>query len=769
MTDTSNARGAERLNRFPTFCVRCQRRVPENHGRLLRTAEGYAADCGGMTLAPASKWENFVPSRFQAAIPEALKNLPHVVLAAVAGSGKTKTLEWLANVFPHLLGRTLALSFNRQIAEELRCRMGGAVECRTLNSFGGGALTAWLRTTGIKEPGKPDEHKLRKLAARLYPVENHPHAEAHRALQAPLVEIAELEQATLACNPAKIAENYGVDLGEADVGLLYQAVPVLVAAAREEAERGWYDFNDQIMLPAVDPRIAVPTFDTVLIDEAQDVNEAQMRLVLKAAGKEGRVIAVGDRYQAIYGFRGAGIAAFDDLLTGLRATARGAVELPLSICYRCPQVVGALVNERNLLVDAAGVRTAFEVREDAPEGRILDLHEASLVDAILDLGDVATQKGAVMVLCPRNAPLVRPCLALLTEGVKASIRGRDIGASIVNMIYKVNPGAKRTKETKIVGQQQVSVLVKCLTAHVEKAVEKLRKAEKLNEAQKITDQADVILAFAASAESVSEIVHGLERIFSDSTEGVVLSTVHRAKGLEARHVYLMEDWLMPWPQAKQTWERRQGLNLKYVAYTRAQETLTFVYDDRHLPEDRDEDEACGPPARDETPEDRAQEALEAFAEESEVTPEESEAALDDLAVAPATPEEETAAAVATEAARLRGLPTWPATGDGAYDPPLLADWREIAAAYQAAGVVATLDRPEGWRQHALTLVLGGVTVRVSTTCDGEGPARTKGANAIDVVRVNAHGRPIGGKRKVLRRAGWRGRVAERVNALLLGV
>jgi DNA helicase II / ATP-dependent DNA helicase PcrA len=58
---------------------------------------------------------------------------------------------------------------------------------------------------------------------------------------------------------------------------------------------------------------------------------------------------------------------------------------------------------------------------------------------------------------------------------------------------------------------------------------------------------------------------------------VLLSTVHRAKGLEAERVFLLYPDKLPlqW-ENQQAWELRQEMNLKYVALIRAWAELYFV-------------------------------------------------------------------------------------------------------------------------------------------------------------------------------------------------
>jgi superfamily I DNA/RNA helicase len=55
--------------------------------------------------------------------------------------------------------------------------------------------------------------------------------------------------------------------------------------------------------------------------------------------------------------------------------------------------------------------------------------------------------------------------------------------------------------------------------------------------------------------------------------------VHRAKGLEAKNVFILKPELLPHPMAKQPWQQEQERNIKYVAFTRALESLQFITED----------------------------------------------------------------------------------------------------------------------------------------------------------------------------------------------
>jgi DNA helicase-2/ATP-dependent DNA helicase PcrA len=85
------------------------------------------------------------------------------------------------------------------------------------------------------------------------------------------------------------------------------------------------------------------------------------------------------------------------------------------------------------------------------------------------------------------------------------------------------------------------------------------------------------LSFQVSG--VNALCDEIEALFSDDESTVLLSTVHRAKGLEKPRIFLLFPDKVPleWPNQKD-WEFEQELHLKYVALTRAKEALFFVHE-----------------------------------------------------------------------------------------------------------------------------------------------------------------------------------------------
>src|SRR5690606_14195582 len=105
-------------------------------------------------------------------------------------------------------------------------------------------------------------------------------------------------------------------------------------------------FDDMIWLPYVHGWKPTHLYDRIFIDEAQDLSKARTELLLSYLKPDGRILAVGDEYQAIYKFAGAKENALSELCARLNAK-----RLPLSVSYRCPKKVVALAKEINKSIE----------------------------------------------------------------------------------------------------------------------------------------------------------------------------------------------------------------------------------------------------------------------------------------------------------------------------------------------------------------------------------------------------------------------------------
>lgn len=477
----------------------------------------------------------FIASIFQLAIFEwILKGIGNAVVKAVAGSGKTTTL---VEALSRMTGRVLFAAFNKHIAEELKVQLDARglrhVEVSTIHSFGFAIIRNQLGWAKINDRKYNEILKARMSEGDW----------KDSQLRKAVLDLCGLARGTFTKVSDKeamreLALKHNID-ANGDLDKAIELAAFLVMEGTEDTKT--IDFTDMIWFPYAH-HLSVPTFDWVCIDESQDLNRAQQWLMIEA-GRKGRTLAVGDPGQSMYGFAGADTESIPRLIEALHATV-----LPLDVCYRCPT---------SHLQLAQKIVPNILPRDGAPEGTVATVEYEKAIPLMKD-GD--------MVICRINAPLAKIALRLIRNNVKAVLRGRDLSTGLINLIEK--HGGKRSVD--------VDDCLAKLKEYTAKQAAKLRKLDEDVQAGSIEDKFDTILALSDGCHTVEDLKHRIETIFTDTIGGVVCSSVHRAKGLQAERVFIYREELMPHPKAKREWEKVQEKNIRYVALTRSKDVLTFV-------------------------------------------------------------------------------------------------------------------------------------------------------------------------------------------------
>ena len=484
----------------------------------------------------------FIPSAYQKAIFEEFKNgTGNVEVNAVAGSGKTSTLLQLLDLAPKN-AKCVFVAFGKAIADELKTKVPENTQASTIHSVG---MSIVKRYNGGKI--KVDTWKIKNIMDKIPALEITKGAtysekstiyDVRRKIEG-MIEIckATMVNYTDMQAVAKVCDMYNVEFVNGEY------TPHFVKVMEKSIENTFViDYNDMVYLPVVH-NMSFPKWEYVFVDECQDLNRTQIDFVLRMVAPNGRIFTVGDPYQSIFGFRGADSQAMNRLKEALNSKS-----LPLSVCYRCPPEHIEL---------AKTLVPHIEAFEGHASGKIDRIKRDKFVESVKD-GD--------LVLCRVNAHLVSAAMQLIAAGRKATIKGRDIGKNLVTTVKNLkawNIEDLFTNLDKWVTQQQ-DILNR-------------RKASQ-SAFDAIDDKADVIRVIADESKTVQQVIDKIESLFSDEKgTGVILSTVHKAKGLEAKHVYILAPELLPLVRKNQTdWEIEQEKNIQYVAYTRAMDHLTFI-------------------------------------------------------------------------------------------------------------------------------------------------------------------------------------------------
>lgn len=531
-----------------------QSTTTDNNGdwKTKAQAKVNAITGGKPSVAPIKKASG--SPQQEAVWKELLEGATHLVVEAVAGSGKTWTMVQGCLRIP-TTKRVGFVAFNRHIANEATGKLQASgcmhVSCGTYHSFGLRAVRSVYPNIQISE------YKIDDIWESI-PVPPDMEAADWRniaSLTKKLVAFAKnylLDETDpdLTTKLEELADHHAIDLNGIGVKAL-EYVPRVMAESRRRAS-AVVDFDDMIWLPVV-LKLKIPfTFDILIVDEAQDTNRCQQELALLLC-PSGRIVIVGDRYQSIYGFRGADVTAIPSMTARLGETPRGVKTMPLSVSWRCPSSHISL---------AQSIVPQIQAAENAPAGTVLNL--------LLDKALYSMRPGN-LVLCRCNAPLIPVAYALIRRGVKAVIRGRDIGSGLLALVQKLKANASALPQ-----------LLVALRAYRWEELERLsRLGEKAaGRVGALNDRCDCIEELVSGCSSIPELEARIESLFADfeqdgaPKQAVVLGTIHRTKGLEAEVVFVLNPELIPHPMAKQEWEQVQESNLAYVAATRCKHGQT---------------------------------------------------------------------------------------------------------------------------------------------------------------------------------------------------
>lgn len=481
-------------------------------------------------------------SEYQRLVFDTYKNENcNIAVEAGPGSGKTTLLKQLCKLTP-TSSRTIFLAFNRSIVDELKLRLPASTEVSTLHGLGcrmlykhyGKVKVVESKTFGIlkklESKWKDDLKDIKNVNHYLYNLSD-------------LYDIYRMNLLTKVDEEIEgLAYRFNIETNP----LILEQLNTLVTTMEKvnKTQRGIFeiDYLDMIYLPVVQDFSSVK-YDSVFLDEAQDLNLCQHALVEKLLGRNSRLISVGDPRQCIYAFLGASSNSFESF--SLRPNTK---TLSLPITYRCPIKVVEKIN------------TIFNVVKPAPTASVGEVRDGSFDEV----------REEDMVLCRNNKPLLQAYFRLLEDNIPCFVRGAEFGKGILRMILPYK-------------HYSLSSLFEKLYRDLEKLEERLalagvfapRKHKSYLAMSENIDLVEVITRFREFY-NVEELIPVVEQIFKDNGNGIMLSTIHKAKGLEADRVFLLNPELIPSKYATQDWEIDQENKLLFVAYSRPRKELIFV-------------------------------------------------------------------------------------------------------------------------------------------------------------------------------------------------
>lgn len=369
----------------------------------------------------------------------------------------------------------------------------------------------------------------------------------------------------------------------------------------------------------------------LVIDEAQDLGFLNYRIFSRmlAIHPEMKVFLVGDSRQNIFGFNGGSYKHLEEFLSGQG----NYTQKTLTLTYRCPDAVNDYVNRfrfddcvNSPIRSANGVKGLFDIKgyEDAcSETRNVLAQVQSLgqlKDSVVICNTLRYLGCFIELLGEKGIPYrvfggqkeVKPHIKILNHLLRIVDAENDYSirkiANIAHITLNDYPG-KNQKErfyNTEIGRKVLEIrrdierLDKRVTSVVQDATEILlplfeSKAEVVNDFNRFIELAmnyeslgSLLLGFAIDRETFVAFFEKnyVECAVPVSEDWLTISTIHSAKGLEWKHVFVLGlfegNFPNPWFVRNDSDEQKvryfnESMKAMYVAATRARESLHLSY------------------------------------------------------------------------------------------------------------------------------------------------------------------------------------------------
>lgn len=517
-----------------------------------------------------------------------------LVVRAGAGTGKTRAITYrIAHgvlVGAYEPTNVLAVTFTARAAGEMRSRLrdlgAHGVQAQTFHAAALRQLSYfWAHAVGGPMP-QLQEHKAGLVAQAAGQLG----MSVDRTTIRDLASEIEWSKVSLA-GPEHYVERAQSAAREPVSGMSHEAIQRLILAYEEaKSARGVIDFEDiiLILIGIMSERDDIARqirhqYRHFVVDEYQDVSPLQQRLLDHWLGERTDLCVVGDVSQTIYSFTG----ATPRYLRDFRKRFKDAAEIELVRDYRStPQVVDVA----NRVIAPGRLAGSVKLVAQRPSGpsvsfRDYDDDDAEAKDVaarILALQDRDVLLSEIAILIRTNAQSQAFESALSAAGIGFTIRGgeryfsrKEVREAMVMMRTLARSGVDATMPDAV---REVVGRLGWSSDAPKSAGAQRERWEALNALVTLADDIDRARGADLSG-FVSELEERASTQNAPTIEGVTISTMHAAKGLEWDAVFLvgMSEGLMPISLAETPAAVDEERRLLYVGVTRAREHLHLSY------------------------------------------------------------------------------------------------------------------------------------------------------------------------------------------------
>ena len=358
-----------------------------------------------------------------------------------------------------------------------------------------------------------------------------------------------------------------------DISEITSTLKILDTKSRQQFDtQGIVDFTDMLWITFNKLKYdnwEVPywaLYTNIYCDEVQDFSNIQLNFLKFIKRAKGRYVFIGDFHQAIYNFAGANAQAFNQIPKMFAPVET----FDLPICYRCAKSHLARVNREY------GI--PILPRDDAPTGFVKTIDKPKISEYA---------KAGDMVISRKNKWIAEVVLDLARSGTPIYIEDKEMVALIKKMISSSKCTSVRALKTYL--QKMIDSYNKKLFEIVSKNAQiQGNEEEKLNAVTATTSKIDNVnflkeilegyLKGHSSMDNITKFSNFVDRLLNTtpSPDCVRLCSIHKAKGLEATNVFVLNEAKINFDFRNSKEQNVQEKNLSYIATTRAKEGLYLV-------------------------------------------------------------------------------------------------------------------------------------------------------------------------------------------------
>ena len=544
---------------------------------------------------------NFKPSTYQQDILDFFLNNPqsNMLVNALAGSGKSTTACMLSE---HSKTSDLYIAFNASVVEEFKKKIKNPkTKVMTMHSLAYSIMLYNVEQESKDSGEKPkgfgsqrskrtvslDNFKPHKIldeeitkrygryiefAKRVFLKDNY--VNLYNLCRLTLTDMSSNKDVSRLIDDHVLFLYYGDEGYSApDISEITSTLKILDTKSRQQFEtQGVIDFTDMLWITFNKLKYdnwEVPywaLYTNIYCDEVQDFSNIQLNFLKFIKRTKGRYVFIGDFHQAIYNFAGANAQAFNQIPKMFAPVET----FDLPICYRCAKSHLSRVNREY------GI--PILPCDDAPMGFVKTI-DKNKISEYAKAGD--------MVISRKNKWIAEVVLDLARNGTPIFIEDKEMVGAIKRQILSSKCTSVGTLEKFL--QKVISNYNKKLFeivsknaregGHEEEHLEAVAEANsKIDNTSFLLEILEGYLENHASSDSVSKFSNFIDKLLNTtpSPNCVRLCSIHKAKGLEATNVFVLNEAKINYDFRNSKEQNIQEKNLSYIATTRAKEGLYLV-------------------------------------------------------------------------------------------------------------------------------------------------------------------------------------------------